>query len=147
MQCHKINSIDKPTRQSPKRKFPADLPIPGWNKRVMTKSDFSQTCEREGIIMLRLPLPNGINGMYTRMHNTPIIWIDSRLRGTERLRTEFHELGHYFFHDPKALIGIPTKQEKKMRARFEVEANAIALDALAPALRLNSAKRKARRCS
>jgi Zn-dependent peptidase ImmA (M78 family) len=132
-QRHKIESA-KRIKTSRRRRFPSALPIPGWGKRRMTKADFNQTCEREGILVLRLPLSSmGIRGACGRLQGIPFIWIDSRLRGIERLRTEFHELGHYFFHDGNSLpVMFDEKKKKKTRERYEFEANAVARLALAP---------------
>jgi hypothetical protein len=59
----------------------------------MTTEDFEAACAREGITVHRRKLNSGLRGFYLRQNGESSITIDSRLRGTEKLLTEFHELG------------------------------------------------------
>lgn len=133
-QRHKNDPQGEVAKRSRRLKFPSPLPIDGWNKRKMTSADFREICARERIIVLRVPLPY-INGLCVDIDETPTIWIDSRLKGINRVRTEFHELAHYFFHDGSELLSLPEPEEQRTRRRFELEANNVALDAIAPRVR------------
>jgi hypothetical protein len=128
-QRHKFEARRKRPRRGA-RLTPPTLPLPGWNERRMTEADFRRACEREIIVVLRLPIP-GTRGAYTRMRGVPTIMIDSRLMGNERLAVMFHELGHYFMHDGAA----PLKLDGEFDAAgdwHEAEADAAATIALAP---------------
>lgn len=81
-----------------KKLTPFTLPIPDFGKRQMTSRDFEEACNREGITVIRRRFTSSIRGFYMRQNGEPFIYIDSRLRGFNRLFVEFHELGHYFLH-------------------------------------------------
>jgi Zn-dependent peptidase ImmA (M78 family) len=69
-----------------------------------------------------------------------VIAIDSRLKGLKRVRTEFHEIGHYFLHKGLhtfhniRLSDIDTLEFNRTPAQdwLECEANIVALIAIAP---------------
>lgn len=121
---------------------PLNLPIPGWNKRKMTSTDFEAICEREGITVQRFRLELDALGYYTKRNGQRIIAIDSRLKGNKRLQVEFHELGHYFLHDGRksvfsSLEGNTGKVVKRVpktaeQEWTECEANIVACIAIAP---------------
>ncbi len=121
---------------------PFDLPIPGYGTRKMTHADFVQTCEREGITITRRRFTSTVRGCYLRVNGQPHITIDSRLRGTKRTSVEFHELGHYFLHDQKESLMRKMDSTAKHTAAqrwAEVEADAVALVAVAPDFHLDDA--------
>jgi Zn-dependent peptidase ImmA (M78 family) len=116
------------------KRTPFNLPIPGWNERRMTSEDFMQVCAREGITATRLRFTSHVRGSFYRQNGRPFIVTDSRLRGLERIRVEFHELGHYFLHSAgferlKRMPGDPRTPETDWA---EVEAHLVSMVALAP---------------
>lgn len=126
---------------------PFTLPIPGWGKRRMTTEDFERVCQREGITVHRAVIGRGIRGIYFRRDGEPHIIITPRLRGTEKLRVEFHELAHYFLHDGERVsmregefIGSKFRNYSKRltpaQEWAEVEANTAAIVAIAPGFSL-----------
>jgi Zn-dependent peptidase ImmA (M78 family) len=121
---------------------PFNLPIPGWNERKMTSADFEQVCEREGITVHRQPLPGGVRGLYTRVDGQPHIYIRASLKGSNRVRSEFHELAHHFLHGrDRDLKVLASKFDQKLtdpQEWAEVEATAAACVALAPGFSLLS---------
>jgi Zn-dependent peptidase ImmA (M78 family) len=104
----------------------------------MTSQDFAEVCEREGIAVIRTRL-QGVSGAYKRVKGTPTIWIDSRLRGVQRVRTEFHELGHYFLHagSNPSLWRMPNAVRTPDQDWCEIEAEACALLAIEPGFLLS----------
>lgn len=66
-------------------------------------------------------------GLYTHEFGPPTILINARLRGLERLRVLFHELGHHIFHAPATCFFSDDSLNKA-----EEEAKAFALVALIP---------------
>jgi Zn-dependent peptidase ImmA (M78 family) len=139
-QDHKFRSQGKTIEWSPRITSPYDLPIPGWNERRMTLRDFRLTCEREKIVLLQLPLP--YRGLCLTCHDVPTIWIDSTLRGVERLQVAFHELGHYFMHKGLPLMLMSEKETDAVRDWYEVQADAVSIIALSPRPQLSKAMRK-----
>lgn len=113
-----------------RREFPCALPISGWNERTMTEADFQEVCEREGIIVLQVPI--FIRGFYFRHCGTPTIVISSRLHGIPRLHVAFHELGHHFLHHSKSWMGLPKESAALVSEEQEFEAEAIAAMSLIP---------------
>jgi Zn-dependent peptidase ImmA (M78 family) len=67
-------------------------------------------------------------GFYTHTFGKiPTIVINARLRGLERLRVLWHEMGHYLFHAPATCLFSENSVDKA-----EVEAHAFATIALLP---------------
>lgn len=116
---------------------PLHLPIPGWNERRMTMRDFKRVCERERIVVIRIPWRIG---MFTNIRGVPVIWLGSRSQfdGGELIQTAFHELGHYFLHRARTplLRAEGAEGGGGVRDWFEVEANACAAIALSPQAKL-----------
>lgn len=116
------------------QRTPFNLPIPGWNERPMTSRDFAEVCQREGITVKRHRFAGSIRGAHCCLRGRHFIFIDSRLRGLDKLVVEFHELGHYFLHRQKK--GLYRRLEDKhctsAQEWSEVEANLVALTALVP---------------
>lgn len=95
----------------------------GWNKRVFDESDFYRLCNSKGVRVFEdaeMPLP----GAYCVYDKLPVIFIARRLRGTERLRVQFHELGHHWLHYPLVQFFI------NLNNKIEFEANIVAACAL-----------------
>lgn len=133
MEAKGLAFTPRPAIQFQRRGHPLALPVPDWNKRVMTSKDFAEVCEREKIIVLRMLLPSNVNGYHTVISGVPFICISSELsRGRERVCTEFHELGHYFLHELIPLCSSNKRHAYSLRRWYEVEANACSIVALAP---------------
>jgi hypothetical protein len=121
---------------------PLNLPLPDWNKRKMTSRDFEAACEHEGIAVQRFRFKSETRGYCQRQDAKPVIAIDSRLRGNERLRVEFHELGHYYLHldnprlprmfDAQTHEVVGGKEMTPEQEWAECEANMVACVAIAP---------------
>jgi Zn-dependent peptidase ImmA (M78 family) len=97
----------------------------GWNERVFDESDFYRLCHLDGVRVLEdaeMPLP----GAYCVYDKIPVIFIARRLRGAERLRVQFHELGHHWLHYPHVQFFL------NLNNRLEFEANIVAACALIP---------------
>jgi Zn-dependent peptidase ImmA (M78 family) len=126
-----------------KKLTPFNLPIPGWNERRMTSDDFDSICEREGIQAIsEHSCSTKALGFFTwTIDGTPTIFISPRQKGRERVRTQFHELGHYFLHSrQKHTFKTLEDEEAKLTPAqewAEVEANVAALIATAPGFFLN----------
>jgi Zn-dependent peptidase ImmA (M78 family) len=121
-----------------KGRHPFALPVPGYGERRMTTEDFEAACAREGIAVRRKPLHDGLQGYYLRTPAGPSITVDSGLRGAQKLLTEFHELGHYFLHDgDRAVLRMSGSKLEAYNDWAEVEANAVAIVALAPDFNLS----------
>lgn len=123
-----------------KKLTPFNLPIPGWDERPMTSDDFKAACEREVITIKRQRLPEDVSGVFCRGEDgTPYIYIDTKLRGRDKVRVEFHELGHYFLHSHRKgllrIVGVDFDYTPEQEW-VETEANAVAFVALAPGFRL-----------
>jgi Zn-dependent peptidase ImmA (M78 family) len=125
-------------RRSRRSRHPFALPVPGYGERKMTTADFEAACAREGITVRRKALHDGLLGYYLRTPAGPSITINSRLKGDEKLRTEFHELGHYFLHDgDRAILKMSGSKLEAYNDWAELEANAVAIVALAPDFNLS----------
>lgn len=83
----------------------------GWNRRVLTHDDFEHFCEVENILLIEAPLTFW-RGVYYVDQGRPVITLDSRLRGPDRLLTAWHEAGHHLFHTP-GHFGHPAKTERE----------------------------------
>lgn len=117
---------------------PFTLPIPGFGERKLTTEDFERTCEREGVTVERSRLRDGLRGFYYRLQDRPHINLDSRLKGTEKLFVEFHELAHYFLHTGQRSLfqhGIEAGEATYTPEQewAELEATSAAVTALNPA--------------
>lgn len=143
-QNHKIRGKQERQRERRKRLSPAMLPLPGWGERRMTLRDFREACERERIVVLRLPLPGRIRGFYVLMRGIPTIWIDWQLKGTPLLTVLFHELGHHFMHRGEVPpLRLADAEPKGVADWREVEADAAANIALRPKARISKLLREA----
>lgn len=97
----------------------------GWNERVFDESDFYRLCHLDGVRVFEdaeMSLP----GAYCVYDKIPVIFIARRLRGAERLRVQFHELGHHLLHYPDVRFFI------NLNNKIEFEANIVAACALIP---------------
>lgn len=123
-----------------KKYHPFNLPMPGWGERRMTTEDFMLACEREGITVRYQVIYKSVRGLFFRVKGFPFITIHPRLKGSEKLYTEFHELGHYFLHDTDdaSLLSVPGSDEPLSLAQqwAETEATAAGLIATAPGFSL-----------
>jgi Zn-dependent peptidase ImmA (M78 family) len=123
-----------------KKVTPFTLPIPGFGQRPLTGEDFERACRREGITVERRPIKTKrgkVFGYYDRDGKT--IGIDSRLKGAQKLLTEFHELAHHFLHRGQydGLKRVLGEGRSPYQDWKEVEADAAALYAVAPAFELS----------
>ena len=109
----------------------------GWNERPLDEREAERICKKFKVSVTEMPLTT--RGFYYRVMGRDFIAIDSRLKGVERLMVLFHELGHFLLHTPESgatanfhHIGKPT--------RIEREADAFALCALIPKVRIESSE-------
>ncbi len=96
-----------------------------WNTRFLTEADFYAYCDENQIVLhedRQLAQP----GLYLVYDNRAHIFVDERLRGTERLFVGFHELAHFWLHP----VGI--KLFQGVNADTEIEADVVATCALIP---------------
>jgi len=96
-----------------------------WNTRPLTEADFDSYCAYSKIIVREIPLDN-LPGCYLVCGKQPVIFLDDKLRGYERMFVRMHELGHHLMHPP----GERFKRGRKEAT--EVEADAFAACALIP---------------
>lgn len=100
----------------------------GWGRRALTEADFHRIRERHGVLFVEIDHEDmEWKGLYTHEFGPPTILINARLRGLERLRVLFHELGHHIFHAPATCFFSDDSLNKA-----EEEAKAFALVALIP---------------
>jgi Zn-dependent peptidase ImmA (M78 family) len=100
----------------------------GWNKRPLTEKDFWAICKKEGIEVFEDDTKYmRWKGVYTIIDDTPVIILNAKLAGLERLWTMFHELGHHLLHSPETCFFSDSTVHKA-----QSEANAFAAIALIP---------------
>lgn len=100
----------------------------GWGRRALTEADFHRVRESHGVLFVEIDHEDmEWTGLYTHEFGPPTIIINARLRGIERLRVLFHELGHHLFHAPATCFFSDDSVNK-----VEEEAKAFALVALIP---------------
>jgi Zn-dependent peptidase ImmA (M78 family) len=99
-----------------------------WGRHSLTQAHFHRLREKHGVLLVEVDHDDmEWKGFYTHEFGPPTIVINARLRGIERLRVLFHELGHHIFHAP-ATCFFPEDTVNKA----EEEAKAFALVALIP---------------
>jgi Zn-dependent peptidase ImmA (M78 family) len=101
----------------------------GWNKRPLTEDDFHRLRKRLKVALVEVESEDmDWKGFYTlAFGKIPTIILNARLRGIERLRVLWHEMGHHLFHAPATCFFSCNSIDKA-----EVEANAFANIALLP---------------
>lgn len=100
----------------------------GWGRRALTEADFHHLRVRFGVFFVEIDHDDmEWKGLYTHEFGPATILVNARLRGIERLRVLFHELGHYLFHAPATCFFSDDSVSKA-----EDEAKAFALVALIP---------------
>lgn len=98
---------------------------PEWNVRVHTLEDFYVFCAQQQII-LHEDKPLESTGLYLIYEGRSHIFIDSRLRGADKLFCCWHEAGHYLLHPLGIQFFLGWQQS------VEIEADIIAACALVP---------------
>ncbi|HYG10102.1 MAG TPA: ImmA/IrrE family metallo-endopeptidase [Pyrinomonadaceae bacterium] len=100
----------------------------GWNRRALSEVDFQRLRKKLGVLLVEIDHDDmEWKGLYTHEFGPPTIIINARLRGLERLRVLFHELGHHIFHAPDTCFFSDDSVSK-----VEDEARAFSLVALIP---------------
>jgi Zn-dependent peptidase ImmA (M78 family) len=100
----------------------------GWNKRALSEVDFHRLRKKLRVLLVEIDHDDmEWKGLYTHEFGPPTIIINARLRGLERLRVLFHELGHHIFHAPATCFFSDDTVNKA-----EEEAKAFALVSLIP---------------
>ena len=103
--------------------------IPDWNRKELTEADVYAVCDRFDVRIVEVPLRR--EGFYFRLLGRDFIAVDSRLKGVQRVRVLFHELGHFLLHVPESG---PTARFHGLApgSRYEREADLVALCAVLP---------------
>jgi Zn-dependent peptidase ImmA (M78 family) len=73
--------------------------ISGFNLRRQTENDFFEICDREKIKIVFDEMPV-LQGFICKFKGQNYIFLDRNLRDLEFLYIAFHELAHYFLHEP-----------------------------------------------
>ena len=102
--------------------IPAQLMAIGWNQQVLTFADFEKIARRERVLVGLVPT-RVLAGAFMVRRGWPVIILQESLRGAARSFIAFHELGHYFLHDPH----LPADCGQR-----ELEADLVAYGALIP---------------
>ena len=68
----------------------------------------------------------GDRGRFTYFRQQPIIFLDEKLRGTDKLFVALHEMGHFWLHEPGYY------QFSKTLERAEIEADIVAACGIIP---------------
>src|SRR5438105_11084410 len=102
--------------------------IKDWNRRPLTEKDFFRLCKKLGVFVIEDSSDDMVgNGIYTVIENVPVIFINGRVKGLERLWAMFHELGHHLLHSPATCFFSDNTHHKA-----QSEANMFAAIALIP---------------
>ncbi len=72
---------------------------PEWNIRVFTEDDLHYYCDQAGIEIIERPLEQP-GTLIPRDDGKLQLFLNSEMRGAERLFVALHELGHHFLHSP-----------------------------------------------
>lgn len=103
--------------------IPQILVALGWNKRLLTFTDFEALCEQLGV---RLLFENTATpGMYFLCSGIPFIGLSTRLSGVNLWLTAWHEMAHHLRHAPGLRCYSPGSVDKA-----EAEAELIATCAM-----------------
>jgi Zn-dependent peptidase ImmA (M78 family) len=97
----------------------------GWNKRILTQADFDRHCSKEGVRVIDCPMK--WDGLYLCNQGRPVIVLNDKLQGADRLYVQWHELAHHLLHLPQARFFLRGFQD-----RAEYQAHLIAACALIP---------------
>lgn len=95
----------------------------GWNRRLLTFSDFENLCEHLGVNILRENTKTP--GMYFVRDGEPYIGLSTRLTGVQLWFTAWHEMAHHLLHAP----GLRCFSAGSV-SKLEAEAEAVAICAL-----------------
>jgi Zn-dependent peptidase ImmA (M78 family) len=99
-------------------------------EQSLNSEDFEIICEVEQIIVIREP--RKWDGAYFRRKNHDIIYIRQGLSGTIKTFVEFHELSHYWLHDPDISLIQFFQHSRLMIGKAEREASMISACAIIP---------------
>lgn len=98
-----------------------------FNENPLTSEDFEVICQAEGILLIRDN--RKWDGAYFRRKDTDVIYIKSTLQGAMKTFVEFHELSHFWLHEP----GFYTAEcNRNCLDKGEYQASFIAACALIP---------------
>src|SRR5688572_3198125 len=92
-------------------------------EQSFTSDDFEIICEAEQIIVVREP--RKWDGAYFRRKNRDIIYIKSSLTGSTKTFVEFHELAHFWLHDPEISLIQFFQHSRLLIGKAEREASMI----------------------
>jgi Zn-dependent peptidase ImmA (M78 family) len=99
-------------------------------EQSFTSEDFETICEAEQVIVVREP--RKWDGAYFRRRGHDIIYIRSGLSGTLKTFVEFHELAHYWLHDPDISLIQFFQHSRLMIGKAEREASMVSACAIIP---------------
>jgi Zn-dependent peptidase ImmA (M78 family) len=107
--------------------IPERIRLLGWNDRVLTRHDFYDVCRDDDVLVRDMEMQ--WSGLYLVCEDVPVIVLNDRLVGPERIVVGWHELGHHLLHPPgmSFFCGDSTKR------KVEFEAQRFAACALIPA--------------
>jgi Zn-dependent peptidase ImmA (M78 family) len=105
----------------------------------LTSEDFEIICEAENIIVVREP--RKWDGAYFRRKNRDIIYVKSSLVGSSKTFVEFHELAHYWLHDPEISLIQFFQQSSLLVSKAEREASIVSACAIIPTCYIESFSR------
>lgn len=96
----------------------------------LNSEDFEIICEAENIIVVREP--RKWDGAYFRRQDRDIIYVKSTLQGTAKTFVEFHELAHYWLHDPDISLIQFFQHSSLIISKAEREASMVSAVAIIP---------------
>jgi Zn-dependent peptidase ImmA (M78 family) len=105
---------------------PERLKTLGWNERVLTRHDFYTICRDDGVLVRDASMR--WSGLYMVCEEVPVIVLNDRLVGPDRIVVGWHELGHHLMHLPGMAFFCGDSTKRKV----EFEAQRFAACALIP---------------
>ena len=110
--------------------FAFDVLPSDWNHRVLGIDDFYSFCKQEGVEVYELDM--SIDGLYTIFADVPVILLKLTLSEPDLTFVAFHELAHYWLHEPGQQF------KWAFESKMDFEANLVASCALIPCSLLES---------
>lgn len=98
----------------------------GWNERVLTRHDFYTICRDDDVLVRDADMR--WSGLYLVCEEVPVIVLNDKLVGPERIFVGWHELGHHLLHPP----GMAFFCNDSTKRKVEFEAQRFAACALLP---------------
>lgn len=104
-----------------------------FNEQPLNSDHFEAICEAEEIVIIRTL--QKWTGAYFKRKGRDVIHVNAGLVGTMKSFVEFHELAHYWLHEPGFYL---TRGQGLFRSKCEYQASFISACALIPCTYLAS---------